>query len=80
MSKVFDDEFHGVGGSYEVRDGKRVRVDEPQQHHPDGDRARDPDGNALDQPEAIAPALPVPAQEAAADAAGSSRRRARSAE
>ncbi len=29
MSIVFDDEFHGVGGSYEIRDGKRVPV-EPQ--------------------------------------------------
>lgn len=28
MSIIFDDEFHGVGGSYEVRDGKRVRVHE----------------------------------------------------
>lgn len=23
------DEFHGIGGSYEIRNGKRVRVEEP---------------------------------------------------
>lgn len=28
MSIVFDDEFHGVGGAYEIRDGKRVPVEQ----------------------------------------------------
>jgi hypothetical protein len=68
MSRVFDDEFHGQGGSYEVRDGKRVLVEPPTADHPDGNRARDADGTPHDQPDETAPALPVPGQQSLKDA------------
>jgi hypothetical protein len=79
MSKIFNDEFHGVGGSFEIRDGKRVRVHETVDH-PEGNRARDADGKALDQPLENAPALVAPTQEAAAGESSAKRRRAASAE
>ena len=44
-----DDEFHGQGGSYEIRDGKRVRVEEPTAMTATGG-ARDADGKPLDLP------------------------------
>ena len=80
MSIVFKDEFHGVGGSYEIRDGKRVRLDTPQTDHPDGPRARDADGNPHDRPEETAPALVAPTPEAAAEEPAAGSRRARKAE
>lgn len=52
---------HGEGGRYELRDGERVRVDEPQKHHPEGDRARDERGRPVDLPlDRVEPALPAP--------------------
>lgn len=42
------DEFEGQGGAYEVRDGKRVRVEEPTKDHPEGNRPRDEHGKPLD--------------------------------
>ena len=42
------DEFDGVGGSYEVRDGKRVQVEAPTKDHPEGNRPRDEHGKPLD--------------------------------
>lgn len=58
------DEFHGQGGDYEVRDGKRVLVKGSRtESHKDGDAPRDKDGKRLDQPAADAkpePALPDP--------------------
>lgn len=51
------DEFHGQGGSYIMKDGKRTRVTEPTKDHPEGNRARDKDGKALDE----APAADAPA-------------------
>ncbi len=53
----------GSGGSFEIRDGKRIRVKEPGKPHKDGDRARHPDGEPVDKPqttEDIEPALPAP--------------------
>lgn len=44
------DQYHGEGGSYLMKDGKRVRVIEPTRDHPEGNRARDKDGRALDTP------------------------------
>ena len=41
-----------MGGSFQIVDGKRVRIDEELKHHPDGDRARDSDGNPADAPAA----------------------------
>ncbi len=43
------DEFHGEGGTYEVREGKRVQVTPPTQPHADGDRARNADGKPIDE-------------------------------
>ncbi|MEW6314131.1 MAG: hypothetical protein AB1513_08855 [Pseudomonadota bacterium] len=40
------DEFSGQGGSYVVKDGKRVRVEETVEH-PDGNCARDADGQPV---------------------------------
>lgn len=42
------DEFHGQGGAYVVKDGKRVRVEEPTKDHPEGNRARDAEGRPLE--------------------------------
>jgi len=42
------DEFHGQGGAYVMRDGKRVRVEAPTKDHPEGNRPRDADGRPLD--------------------------------
>ncbi len=54
------DEFHGQGGTYEVREGKRVLVTPPTQSHPEGDRARDADGKPIDEAPAAAEATPQP--------------------
>ena len=61
------DQFHGQGGTYEVVDGVRRRVDgSTLEHHKDGDTARSADGKvthtiALNaKPEAALPA-PQPA-------------------
>jgi hypothetical protein len=52
------DEFHGEGGTFEVRDGKRILVTPPTQPHPDGDRARNADGKPVDETPAAAEAAP----------------------
>ena len=52
MSNETPDEFHGQGGSYEIRDGKRVRIEEPTRDHEQGNRARTADGTALPGPDA----------------------------
>lgn len=58
MSK---DKYHGQGGTFEVRNGERVRVGKEQETHKDGDRARDADGKPIDKPlEGAQPALPKP--------------------
>jgi hypothetical protein len=44
------DEFHGQGGRYEIRDGKRVQVEAPTKDHPEGNCARDADGKAIPGP------------------------------
>jgi hypothetical protein len=44
------DEFHGQGGRYEIRDGKRVRIEAPTKDHPEGNCARDADGKAIPGP------------------------------
>jgi len=54
-------EFHGEGGSYEVRDGKRVRVVEATKDHPEGNRARDADGRPLGAAEEAKPNASVTA-------------------
>ncbi len=46
------DEFHGQGGVYEVKDGKRVLIAPPTQPHPEGDRARSADGEPIERPPA----------------------------
>ncbi len=67
------DEFDGVGGRYEIRDGKRVQVEAPTKDHPDGNKGpRDSDGKLLDAPAAkTEPAAqrPEPPAEAAVDGA-----------
>ncbi len=60
------DEFHGVGGSYELRDGKRVRVQEPTRHSIGGG-ARDQEGKPL-------PGTVPPQESPAAEAAPKARR------
>lgn len=59
------DELHGEGGSFEVdkATGKRKRVGEKfNEHHPEGDRARDASGKPIDaQPIAPQPSFPAPA-------------------
>lgn len=52
------DEFDGVGGSYEIRDGKRVQVEAPTKDHPEGNRPRDSEGRPLDVAPEPAPAAP----------------------
>ena len=47
MSAAKDDEFAGQGGRYEMRDGKRVRIEESTSDHPDGNTARDAQGNVI---------------------------------
>lgn len=54
------DKYHGQGGSFEVRNGERVRVTDVPKPHKDGDRARDADGKPFDKEEATAPAIPKP--------------------
>jgi hypothetical protein len=55
------DKFHGQGGTFEVRNGERVRSSEPQKVHKDGDRARDADGKPVDKLlDQVEPALPKP--------------------
>lgn len=44
------DQFDGQGGRYEIRDGKRVRVEEPTKDHPEGNRARDAQGKPHEAP------------------------------
>jgi hypothetical protein len=44
------DEFHGQGGSFVMKDGKRVRAEPAPRDHPDGNRPRDKDGKPLDEP------------------------------
>lgn len=44
------DEFAGQGGRYEIRDGKRVRVEEPTKDHPEGNCARDEHGKPFPAP------------------------------
>ena len=67
------DEFHGQGGAYVVRSGKRVRVEEPTKDHPEGNRPRDRDGKPLDAVAAEQPAAsaasesPRPAAAAASE-------------
>ena len=39
-----------VAGRYEMRDGKRVLVEEPTQDHPEGNRARTADGKPVPAP------------------------------
>jgi len=56
------DEFHGQGGAYVVRSGKRVRVEEPTKDHPEGNRPRDKDGKPLDAA-AVEPAAAAAASE-----------------
>jgi hypothetical protein len=45
-----NDEFQGQGGSFVMRDGKRVRVEAPTQPTDTGG-ARDADGKPLDAPQ-----------------------------
>ena len=45
-----NDEFHGQGGRYEMRDGKRVQVEAPTRDHPEGNCAREADGKAIPGP------------------------------
>lgn len=52
MKEVDQDEFAGQGGSYEIRDGKRVRV-EVTEEHPDGLCARDASGTPVARQEAV---------------------------
>ncbi len=40
----------GRGGRYEMKDGKRVLVEEPTADHPDGNAPRDRHGKRLDRP------------------------------
>lgn len=61
MSERKPDEFDGMGGAYVMKDGKRVRVEEPTRDHPDGNRARDKDGKPLER--APEPEQPAPAPE-----------------
>lgn len=44
------DEFQGQGGRYEIRDGKRVRIEEPTKDHPEGNCAREADGKPIPGP------------------------------
>ena len=44
---AINDEFSGEGGTFEVRDGKRVRVSPPSQPHPEGDQPRDEHGRPI---------------------------------
>ena len=55
-----NDEFHGQGGAYVIRDGKRVRVEEPTKDHPEGNRPRDKDGKPLDAAAEDKPTPPAP--------------------
>lgn len=52
-----------AGGRYEIKDGKRVRVEAPTRDHPDGNAPRDAKGNRLDRPvEAPSESAPKPAE------------------
>ena len=42
-----DDNTPMVGGTYEMRDGKRVLVTPPTQDHPEGNRPREADGTPI---------------------------------
>jgi hypothetical protein len=42
------DQHQGEGGAYVMRDGQRVRVEEPTKDHPEGNRARDASGKPID--------------------------------
>jgi hypothetical protein len=44
------DQFHGQGGRYEIRDGKRVQVEAPTKDHPEGNCARDEHGKPIPGP------------------------------
>lgn len=53
----------GSGGSFEIREGKRIRVSEHKGVHPDGERPRNADGTPVDKPiEKSEPALPKAAR------------------
>lgn len=53
----------GSGGSYEIRDGKRIRVSEHKSAHAEGDRPRNADGSPVERPiEGSEPALPKAAR------------------
>jgi hypothetical protein len=55
------DKYHGQGGTFQVKNGERVRVADAPKPHPEGDRARDEHGKPFDEKqEATAPALPKP--------------------
>lgn len=45
-----NDEFQGQGGRFEIREGKRVRVEEPTKDHPEGNCAREADGKPIPGP------------------------------
>lgn len=45
---VFNDEFDGVGGTYHVINGRRVRKEDPTKDHPEGNCARNADGTRVD--------------------------------
>ncbi|MFZ5530295.1 MAG: hypothetical protein ACOY4U_04495 [Pseudomonadota bacterium] len=60
MSETLQDEFAGQGGSYVMKDGKRVRVEETVEH-PDGHCARGTDGKPHQEHRAPADEVSVPA-------------------
>lgn len=68
MSNQTPDEFHGLAGSFEIRDGKRVRTEEATREHPDGNRPRSADGKPLAGPDGHlqppVPPAPAPRQPA----------------
>lgn len=50
------DEFHGQGGNFIFKDGRRVRVDDAPAAHKDGNAPRDRHGRRLDANSAELPA------------------------
>ncbi len=52
----------GAGGTFEIRDGKRIRVSKPGEPHKEGDRARHADETPADKGSQTAaePALTAP--------------------
>lgn len=57
--------MNGVGGSYRIEKGGKVKLLEQTQPHPDGNRPRAADGTPLDLPETT-PATPATAAAPAA--------------